>query len=96
MEALKSGRFSLSRTGGVAGAEEKPSPPPLPPRKPFSWDEIFVLTAASLVGCVGLACWVYHSCGRWLKEKLFLLLLRCKAASRRALRAVCGTSADTI
>lgn len=71
-EALKSGRFSLSGTEEVTGAEEKLSPPPLPPRKALSWDEIFVLTAASLTGFVGLICWVYHGCRRRLKGKLSL------------------------
>jgi len=68
-EALATGRFALS---GTAGVGEKPNPLPLSPGKRFSWDEIFVLTAASLAAVVGLVSWVYHGYGRQLKEKLHL------------------------
>lgn len=58
-EALATGSFSLWYSG-TRGADKQLSVPPLPPLAPLSWDEIFVLTAASLIGAVGLVCWVYN------------------------------------
>jgi hypothetical protein len=72
MEALKSGTFSVVGFDihELEGAEAKASPPPLPSRKPLRWDEIFVLTAASLVGLVGLACWIYDCWARRSSSKV--------------------------
>lgn len=65
-EGLKAGTFSLSSELDPAakGTDQKKSPPPLPSRRPFRWDEIFVLSAASFVGFTVVVLWVQNCVGR--------------------------------
>ncbi|KAM7215908.1 hypothetical protein V8F06_008666 [Rhypophila decipiens] len=66
-EALKTGTFSLYEEQAAKKGieeEEKPNPPPLPGRRLFQWDEIFVLCVASVVGFTVFVLWIWDCIAR--------------------------------